>query len=241
MRLFLLCALAFSHVASAQVRIDPLGLSGKRVYDLALWGERIYVATDDGVFVRWSQQNPDTAWTPCGHSGLRVRAIYPHQSGALGYALTAGIERRPGEEDSVVIYCSENSDSAWVPADEGIDRSQVRMVSSIDGFPSPEICGETYAATEGLVFRRQIGRPWEQVFDMGIVTTNVVRANMANASVWVGGETTIMAPFISRSDDKGETWTTAYPDLQGDNACDALAFDPADTSVVYAGMVANTL
>jgi len=237
----ILLALITGNAAHSQVRFERAGLAGRTVYSLAQWGEKIYAGTDDGVYVHLRSEPEDTVWIPSGLQGKRVRAVYPHQSGAIGYAVTAGLEHRPGDPDSVLIYCSQYSDSAWMAADEGIDRSLVRMIRSIDGFPSPLICGETYAASEGLVFRREIGGIWQKVFDLGISTTNVVRVDATTVSVWVGGETTIFAPFISRSDDKGESWFTAYPDLQGDNACDALAFHPLDTSVVYAGMEGSVI
>ncbi len=219
----------------------PGGLSGKVVFSVALWGDRVYAGTNDGVFVHSSLQFGDTVWTPVGLQGKTVRTIYPHQSGAIGYALTAGIDLRAGRGDSVLVYCSNNSDSAWTPSDEGIDRSVVHVIRAIDGFPSPLICGETYAASEGLIYRRTIGGIWEKVFDMGIVVTNLVSVDDATNRVWTGGETAIFAPFISRSSDKGDTWSTSYPDLQGDNACNSLAFDPNDSSVVYAGMEGSVI
>jgi hypothetical protein len=219
----------------------PGGLSGRVVFSVALWGDRVYAGTDDGVFVHPSLQFGDTLWTPVGLQGKTVRTVYPHQSGAIGYALTAGIDLRAGSGDSVLVYCSNNSDTAWTPSDEGIDRSIVRVIKSIDGFPSPLICGETYAASEGLIYRRTIGGIWEKVFDMGIVVTNLVSVDDATNKVWTGGETAIFAPFVSRSSDKGNTWATSFPDLQGDNACHSLAFDPGDTSVVYAGMEGSVI
>jgi len=219
----------------------PGGLSGRIVYSLAPWGTKVYAGTDNGVFVHTIGQFDDTVWTPVGLQGKTVRSVYPHQSGAIGYAITAGIDLRFGSSDSVLIYCSQNSDSAWTPVDEGIDRSIVRVIKSIDGFPSPLICGETYAASEGLVYRRSIGGIWEKVFDMGIIVTNVVKVNSTTVTVWTGGETTIFWPFISRSDDKGDTWSTSFPDLQGDNACNSLAFHPNDTSVVFAGMEGSVI
>ena len=224
-----------------QVQFDHVGLSGRIVHSLALWGNKVYAGTDDGVFVHTLEQFGDTLWTPVGLQGKTVRSVYPHQSGAIGYAVTAGIDHQIGDPDSVLIYCSQNSDSAWAPADTGIDRSLVRVIKSIDGFPSPLICGETYAASEGLVFRRTIGGIWEKVLDMGVAVTNVVKVNSTTVTVWAGGETAILWPYISRSEDKGETWSTSYPNLQGDNACNSIAFDPHDTSVVYAGMEGSVI
>jgi hypothetical protein len=174
-------------------------------------------------------------WTLLGLKGRRVRSVYPHDFGPIGYAITIGIERMPGDIDSTLIYCSCNSDTSWVPADDGIERSEFTGITSIDGFPSPAICGETFAAGGGRVYRGLSG-VWERVFDIGIGVVNIVKANTATVSVMAGGETGIFAPFISLSRDKGASWTTAFPNLGGDNACNSLAFDPADTAVAYAGM-----
>ncbi|NUO83607.1 T9SS type A sorting domain-containing protein, partial [candidate division KSB1 bacterium] len=54
--------------------------------------------------------------------------------------------------------------------------------------------------------------------------------------VGYGGETGIFAPWIAKSKDEGKTWEVFYPDLSGDNACDALVIHPDNPNVVYAGM-----
>ena len=70
------------------------------------------------------------------------------------------------------------------------------------------------------------------MFDIGIGQVNAI--GTAGSMVMAGGEAGIFAPFIARSLDKGGTWETAFPEMAGDNACDALAFGRA--GIVYAGM-----
>lgn len=239
----LFIALTISFRASAQEQFVYIGLGGRTVYDLFDYHGKIYAGTDTGAFVRddftGSGTPSDTVWKLIGLAGKRVRAIYPHDYGPIGYAVTAGIDRSSDPEDSVLTYCTFMSDTAWAPSDSGMDRSRIHSVQSIRGFPSLAICGETFAVTGGFVFRRA-GTPWEKVLDIGIGSMNVVRTDSRNATVWAGGENGTFAPVIAKSTDRGDSWTTTSP-LPPDNACDALEFDPGDSSIVYAGMEGSVI
>ena len=216
---------------------DRYGLSGRTVYDLRMYGTKVYAATDTGVFVcTLPDFEGKPVWTLIGLPGKDVRSIYPHDVGPLLYALTAGLYRKYGDTDSCLIYCSLGSDSSWAPADTGIDRTETNVIEALDGFPDPRICGETFAGGSGKIYRRAIGGAWEKVFDDGFGVINVIRARITPPAVMAGGETGIFAPFITRSDDGGDSWKTTFPWVGGDNACNSLLFDPTDTLSVYAGM-----
>lgn len=213
------------------------GLSGRSVFDLRTYGSKLYAATDTGVYVRaLADGQASSAWTLVGLAGKDVRAVYPHDVGPLGYAVTSGLYRHFGDADSCVLYCSVGSDTAWAPADTGVDRSEMNIIEALDGFPDPRICGETYAGGAGRVYRRAIGGAWEKVFEIGPSVVNVIRTRLSPPIVMAGGETNIFAPYITRSLDKGDSWETSYPFVGGDNACNSLLFDPNDTLSVYAGM-----
>ena len=222
--------------SATPAQFKSLGLEGRAVYSLRSYGGKLYAGTDDGAYV-WLPSMSDTTWKSIGLKGKRVRAIYPHSYGPLSYAVTAGIGHSFGDPDSILTFCTFGNDTAWAPTDTGMDRSAVRSIRSVDGFPSQAVCGETYAAGGEKVYVRGL-LMWEQVFQLGGVV-NVVRThspNSASPTVWAGGETNIFWPYIAHSHDKGKTWTTTYPYLAGDNACNSLAFDPTDTLTVYAGM-----
>ena len=128
-----LCVLLQPFPLAAQ--LEPFGLEGRTVYDLGFYGGRLYAATDTGVFA-WRE---DIAWKLIGLQGKKVLTVYPHDWGPIGYAVTAGVQRTPGDTSSPLIYCSRYSDTAWVVADSGIDRSAHLGIRSIRGFPSPMI------------------------------------------------------------------------------------------------------
>ncbi len=225
-----------------QAQFQKFGLEGDTVFSLRLYGAKLYAGTQRGAFVR-SLISPDSMWRAIGLKGKRIRAIYPHSYGPIGYAVTAGIEHRPGDPDSALTYCTFYSDTAWAPTDTGMDRARFRYVGSADGFPSPMVCGETFAATSTVLYRRG-GPVWEPVLDLGMAKLNVVRTRETGLTaglVYVGGETGIFAPFIKYTSDKGNTWQDATLPYHGDDACYAFAFDPADTSRMYAGMEGSVL
>jgi hypothetical protein len=227
---------------SCQAQFQKFGLDGDTVFSIRMYGMKLYAGTQRGAFVR-DLFSPDGTWKAIGLTGKRIRAIYPHDYGPIGYAVTSGIEHPIGDFDSALTYCTFNADTAWVPTDTGMDRTRFRYVGSADGFPSPLICGETFVTTGTTLYRRG-GPVWEPVLDMGVSKLNVVRTRetgLTTGMVIVGGETAIFAPFIKFSSDKGATWEDASIPYHGDDACYAFAFDPSDTARMYAGMEGSVL
>ena len=218
-----------------------VGLRGKIVYDLRIWKGNIYAGTDDGVFVH-AITDTDTSWTQFGLSGKRVPALYCSQSPSSGMIeLLASVQRESVDTLSPLMYITGRTCALWAPGDRGIDRGDGnRRFASLDGFQVYSSGTELFAVGNGDVFR-QTDSVWNNIYSIGFGVTNVVRTNPFTSSVWVGGETGILAPYILRSNDKGKTWIWSTPDLGGDNACYSIAFDPLDTSVVYAGMEGSVI
>jgi hypothetical protein len=220
------CVAMLSTDIAAQV--EEFGLQNLVVTDLRFYGNTLYACTDGaGVFQRVLG---DTGWTSLGLTGKNLRSVYPHQVGSLGFAITVGVDPDRSSGDSALVYCW--SAGQWMVTDTGMDRSSVSEIRSVDGIPTPQVCGETFAAGPGKTFiRRDV--VWETMLE-GLVY-DVVRVS-PTYTVWVGGETLIFSPYLAKSTDLGATWTEMFPDLGGDNACNAIAFHPTDTNIVYAGM-----
>jgi hypothetical protein len=223
----------------AAAPLEPFGLAGKSVASIAYYGWLYAGTLGDGVFKRDAEAQDDD-WLLLGLADKRIRAVYPHASGPLGFATSVGLEGNPLLPDSALVFCAQWDQPPWVVADSGMVRSEVTAIFSLDGFPSPVICGETFAASVGArggVWRREFGSTqWEFVLDVGFGVGNVVRVDAASGNVWAGGENGIFAPWIARSSDQGESWLLSYPDMAGDNACNSIAVHPADPDVAYAGM-----
>lgn len=209
-------------------QLQPFGLDSIRVTDLRFYGNILYASTDShGVFKRYMS---DTEWISLGLEGKRIQTVYPHQVGPVGFAVTVGMKPDRAAGDSTLIYCWFNQ--TWNITDSGMSHEDTWEIRSIDGIPTPQICGETFAGGSGKVFRKKTNF-WETVFELAVI--NIIRVS-PKYEIWIGGETNIFWPFLAKSTDIGDTWTSMYPNLAGDNACNSIAFDPSDSNIVYAGM-----
>jgi len=234
---FLAIAIALpAHAQTSFAQLKPAGLQGKKVTALGAYGS-IYASTDqEGVF-RLPLFSNDSAWVPMGLEGKRILTTYPHKYGPIGFAVSAGVEPDWSHGDSALVYCSIFDRTEWAVTDSGMPRASVPWIKSLDGFPDPTICGETFAAGPGTIFRRYFLSPhWEQVFDIGVGVTNVIRADEYSAQVWAGGGTAIRMPWLARTKDKGVTWEVSFPSFDFLTTCRAIAIHPADANIVYAGL-----
>jgi hypothetical protein len=222
--------------AQAPGRLEPAGLQGKKVTSLGVYGS-LYAGTEnDGVF-RCSPFSNDTTWTPMGLEGRKILSIYPHKFGPIGFAVSAGVQPDRSHGDSVLVYCSYFDQTEWAVTDSGLNHRQVPWIKSLDGFPDPTICGETFAAGPGQVFRRYFLNPnWEEVLDIGLGITNVVRAEEYTAHVWAGGGTAIRMPWLARTKDKGATWEVSFPFFDFLTTCRSIAIHPSNSEIIYAGL-----
>jgi hypothetical protein len=216
-----------------RAQLQPAGLQGMNVYSLAQYSETIYAGTDSGVYISTPALN---YWSLLAFKGKKIKSVYPHQYGPIGMAITVSVLRDSISSTEPLMYCTCDQNE-WTPQDSGIVRNEITYIKDLDGFPSPVICGETFAGGFGKLYKRNFNANlWEKVFDIGMGQLNVVKANQQTGEIWIGGETAIFAPYISRTKDKGKTWSTTYPDLNGDNACNSILLDLLDTNTVYAGM-----
>ena len=138
--------LAFTSPCAAQ--FSRFGLSGRTVYDLALFRGSVYAATDTGVYVA-TPVVPDSGWTLIGLAGSHVRSIHPHDVGPLSWTITAGLEVAWDDTTTSRTWCLNPGTQQWEPTDEGMDRSGISSIHALDGFPSLAICGETFAGGQG--------------------------------------------------------------------------------------------
>ncbi len=230
----LLLIILLSNNFTFSQEIVPFGLEGINVNDIKFYGDYLFAATDSGVYKRYIESF-GYEWMHIGLENKKVNVVYPHDLGPVSWTVSAGISPTFTPDDSALIYCY--CDGDWAIADSGINRSEITSINSMDGFPSPAICGETFAGGNGKLYRRGFNSWYEEIFNVGgFYQLNVIRTDFRNGNIWIGGETGFFQPFIAKSMDLGDTWNISYPDLGGDNACNSIEFDLNDTNVVYAGM-----
>jgi len=207
-----LCIVVFASVNS-QPQVESLGLDGKLITSMGIYGYVIVVGTDgDGVFYQNSNWLPDSSWINVGLEGKNVTAVYPHKSGPVGWGIAAGLF--PDEGDSNYVYCSFMGEDFY-PNSFGISDSLANGVYHIAGFPDWTICGEKYTAAGGTLYRQLWGdTAWVPIYSDGLWPDDLIYVKTDEnygGLVMAGGSTGFTGVLLIKSTDYGDTWEHIYP------------------------------
>ena len=226
-----------------QVSVENLGLVNQNITCLGIYNNIIAVGTQDhGVYY---QDSPiGTNWIPLGLDSAEVHTVYPHKSGPLGWAIGAGL--KPDSSYPHFVYCSFVG-GPFEPKDSGISDSVAVLIEQLDGFPDPTICGETYAAAGGALYRRYFtDTVWTPVYTAtveGYIQTVKVHEEFPGL-VLAGGAEGFAGTLLMKSFDYGETWEWICPlsfvkdvDFWGDSAQTIFA---VGAPVVYRSLDGGT-
>jgi len=249
--IFLFCLVISLGLSSLWAqRLEPFGLQGKNVTCLATssafpavtWRSYLFAGTDGfGVFAR-NLFSPDSDWVYLGLAGKKITALHLYHWGVgPGDFNTpfAGVEPDLTGGDSTLVY-QYTTEGKWVPADSGIDHSQVQSIRAMDGFcysghepPLP-----LFAFGNTHVYRLwNIGKNWERtaVFPESPL---VLQINQKKKEVLVGGGWLgyMFAAWIEKSADLGTTWSELELGDYPYNAVLSLASHPNHPDTVYAGL-----
>jgi hypothetical protein len=210
---------------------QALGLSARQVNKLCAHGGFLYACTTDGLH-RLSLADPDTIWTPLGFGGQSVVDL-----AALGpqtFLAAKMLTGAPG--DTVSLFRSIDGGASWQPfqngfgAGSGSSGRQARHLLALAGYPGAVL------ATSGRIEKStDAGSSWRVVWEAGVINA-IEQSPAAPQVLWAGGETVIFSPHALKSSDAGESWKQISLFAGGDNAIDAIAGHPTDSSEVYLGM-----
>jgi hypothetical protein len=234
--LLLIFSIVLVSSIKSQVPLEYLGLKHHRITSIGINYGILAVGTDrQGVYWHTAAQVFDTTWNLIGLDSAEVFTVYPHKSGSLGWAVGAGI--KPDSFYTHFVYCSFLG-APFEPKDTGMNDSLVDFVYELDGFADPSICGETYAAAGGVLYRRNFGDSvWVPLYTAtieGNVQTVKVRDEYPGL-VLVGGVEGFAGRLLMRSLDYGDNWEwLSPPDLVSDID---FAGDTADTIFIVGSTV----
>ncbi len=213
--------------ASAQVTLQFLGLENKQVTSLDIYQTVLAAGTDhQGVYYQDTPSPTDTGWVFLGLDTLQVNSVYAHNGpGPIPWIISAGVTPNPGSAD--YIFCSV-AGQPFVSNSLGISDTLTQAIAALDGFPTPLICGETFAAGNRALYRSAgDGTPWTPVYTAtieGDIRTVRVHEEYPDM-VLAGGSDGFAGILLIKSLDKGETWEDISPfgmvadvDFAGDSA-----------------------
>jgi hypothetical protein len=252
----LICILLFSSTSQAQ--LEHFGLSGEQINALAIipnnsWPTpgQLYAASDsNGIFMH-DLSSPDSPWNYFGLHGKNIKSLCIQRWGVgplEAHQLFAGVRPDKMRGDSTFLYQNRFlTDTTWNPADSGLDANLIQEVNAVYAvhYLSQSPPGPVFISAAGKIYRSyEPGiEPWEDIWpQLGPAIINVIKIyppeeiSIADEIIWIGGETDIFGPYLAGSTDYGDNWDFYYPDLSGDNACDAIAIVADYPDTIYAGM-----
>ncbi len=216
--------------ADAQWR--ALGLAGHHVNRLSVHGEHLYACTDDGLYRHWLGST-QLYWEPYGFGGERVLDLV----GIGPFTLLAAKQLTFDPADTISLFRGDAVFYGWDPFQNGFgagggtgDR-QARRLLPLSGIP-----GTVLATSWRIEKSTDSGASWRVVGPPEAVINAIEQSPVSPGLIWAGGETAIFSPYVYRSGDAGETWMKFNLSAGGDNAVDAIAPHPTDSSQVYVGM-----
>jgi hypothetical protein len=187
---------------------EYLGLANEHITSLKI-GEGLIAAGTNYNGVYWQHFN-DSVWHKIDIDSVNVKSVYPHKSGPIGWAIGIGIE--PSLHDTNFIYCSFLGEKPRYLS-YGIDTNSTQMISRLDGFPDPTICGETFAIGGRKLYRRYFtDTVWHSVYDLSIEGNfESLKAREKFADVYAGGVEGFAGSLLIRTFDKGDSWENLTP------------------------------
>ncbi len=216
----------FDGLLLSQILQENLGLTNKHIMSIGIYDNVLAVGTlKQGVYWQTVSSATDSNWQFIGLDSAEVYSIYPHKSGPLGWAIGAGLN--PDSFYPHYVYCSFLG-STFEPKDMGISDSLAAIIHDLDGFPDPTVCGETFAAAGGAIYRMNFGDSvWVPVYTAtveGYILTLKAHEEYPGV-VLAGGAEGFAGQVILKSLDFGDFWEWLSPpgmvqslDFCGDSA-----------------------
>lgn len=197
---------------NAQVELEHLGLADRHLLSMDINFNIIATGSDsDGVHWQFESIATDSGWQYIALDSVPVNAVYPHKSGPLGWAISAGVT--PEKPQGPYIYCSFMGED-FFPNSDGVIPEMTQSITDLDGFPDPTICGETYAVGTRILYRRLFAdTTWKPVYNAtveGHFQTVKVRQEYPGV-VLAGGADGFAGILLIKSTDFGEIWEDISP------------------------------
>ncbi len=225
-KILIIFSFIFYFNASAQ-QLGYLGLADKKITSFNVNFGFVAVGTESGGIYWKTIADAEPGNDNWQHVELdrKILAVYPHKSGPIGWAISAGVV--PDTSDTSLVYCSFMG-GEFRPNSAGILNDRTNGVYAMDGFPDPTICGETFAVSNRTLYRRQFtDTVWTPIYTASI--EGYIRTIVAKEShpgvLMIGGADGFAGILLEKSTDFGETWSSIAPvattfdlDFGGENA-----------------------
>lgn len=214
--------------AETQVTFKSFGLDNRIVNELRLNHDRLYAATDNGLYVKDLKGSAD--WQLLGLQGnnIKTMAILPD-----GLLLAAGSDPA---RTTFKIYKREANATAFVEVNNNFGGTEPEPLNN---FFYKEDSQELLAVGSTVIARSaDNGQTWTPLYGEwhGVASgLDFVQVNPRNQDIWAGGQNAIEGFALFRYSPSTETWQNWINLLPSPSVAKDIAFDKLNPGTVIVG------
>lgn len=212
---------------------QKLGLSDLNIEEINFYHNQLFAGTENGMFTK-NVADSDTIWQPIGLQGKKVLDFIVFSPDEIIASVDLSVFPK-----GVSIYRTTDGGNSWEPYQNGFGGDAGQTCYALDHNPAaPDTIFGRAAFAVGKSTDR--GQSWRTVLgEWGTIgyQSDLIHIDEHNPNiVWAGGETTIFAPYLTKSTNYGETWEGKPVPSSGDNAVYDIAINKRDSDVIVVGM-----
>ena len=226
-------------------QFEKAGLDYNKVTSIAVvhntyFGQIIIAGTEESGMHFHNIDDNDTVWINSYINNKNISSVYVQNLDSANSKLFWAMVPA-ASYDSPLIYSNIMPwQSAILPEDSGLDRSNVNLIRSMAGFDylQNKIQMPVFCCTNDQAVYMYIDRKWSKVWEgpENIVNINFVYA--LDSTVWAGGVFNgfIATPLLIKSTDFGVTWDTLVLPIGEVFSCYSIATAPGNPDLVFVGL-----
>ncbi|PSR53406.1 hypothetical protein AHMF7605_07625 [Adhaeribacter arboris] len=204
--------------AKKSITFKPIGLSNRIVYELTVQDNKLYAATDNGVFVK--SLSASSNWQELGLQGQMVKTILFIPDGTCLVSVS-----NPAKEEHQ-LYKAENNTFNFQQVNTNFGGTEPEPINNMAFNPATnEILGVGYNVVAKSTDK---GTTWTPIYgDWHYLASGLdfVQLNQKNGDIWAGGQNGIEGFNLVQFSKASNTWQNWTNLIESPSTAKDIAFD----------------
>lgn len=215
--------------AEIKVTFTEMGLDGKIVHELSLQDDKLFAATDAGLFVK--DLSTDAEWELAGMEDENVKAFVAIDEDTYLASVTT-----VGALDHHLFKSTDGGEN-WTEVENNFGGLDPEGMADLEYNATTQ---ELFAVGVGVVAKStDLGESWEPLYgDWGWLASGMdfVEQHPQTGNLWASGQNSIEQFILTKYDKSNDDWEEWIGLLRAPSVGKDIAFDPShNTSLIIGG------